>query len=384
MLRNIFIPMAILIFGVLGMIIMINSASSEERQTPEPTVLTVDAISVELKQRTVVIQGSGAVRAARILPLSAQVSGAVTELAPQLEPGGRFQAGAVLARIDSRDYKLAVAQEAARVQQAELEFRLAQERQTAAQREWEILGNSGEAPELASRKPQLEAAQLALESAKAGQERAELNLSRTVLRTPFSAMIQSEDIEEGQLVGPGQPVMTLIGTDEFWVRVSVPAARLDDMILPGDTPETQSPAVVKYRPSPNKIVERAARVKRLEASLDAQARTAGLIISIADPLSAEGMPILPGAYVDVEIQGKAADNVARLPESALINGNKVLIATAENTLDERSVELGWRHGSDVFITAGLSNGERVIITPISFPIVGAPLNVQALGAYDGE
>ena len=50
MLRNIFIPMAILIFGVLGMIIMINSASSEERQTPEPTVLTVDAISVELNK----------------------------------------------------------------------------------------------------------------------------------------------------------------------------------------------------------------------------------------------------------------------------------------------------------------------------------------------
>ena len=384
MFRNVLIPFIILAIGALGMVVMISSSSSEERQTPEATILTVDAVDVVLQSRAVMIQGSGAVRSAQILPLSAQVSGVITELSPNLEPGGRFQAGEVLARIDSRDYRLAVAQEAARVQQAALDFRLAQERQTAAQREWELLGNTGEAPELAARKPQLEAAELALESAKAGQERAELNLSRTLLKAPFPAMIQSEDIELGQLVGPGQPIMTLLGTDEFWVRVSIPAARLDDIIRPDGTSETLGRALVRYRPAPNKLAEREAKVKRLEASLDAQARTAALIISIEDPLRSEGMPILPGAYVDVDIEGKTIDNVAVLPASALINGEQVLLATADNTLEIRPVELGWRYGSDVFVTAGLSTGERVITTPISFPIVGAPLNVQALGAYDGE
>ncbi|MGC6511057.1 MAG: efflux RND transporter periplasmic adaptor subunit [Myxococcota bacterium] len=384
MFRNVLIPFIILAIGALGMVVMISSASSEERQTPEATILTVDAVDVVLQSRAVMIQGSGAVRSAQILPLSAQVSGVITELSPNLEPGGQFQAGEVLARIDSRDYRLAVAQEAARVQQAALDFRLAQERQTAAQREWELLGNTGEAPELAARKPQLEAAELALESAKAGQERAELNLSRTLLKAPFPAMIQSEDIELGQLVGPGQPIMTLLGTDEFWVRVSIPAARLDDIIRPDGASETLGRAWVRYRPAPNKLAEREAKVKRLEASLDAQARTAALIISIEDPLRSEGMPILPGAYVDVDIEGKTIDNVAVLPASALINGEQVLLATADNTLEIRPVELGWRYGSDVFVTAGLSTGERVITTPISFPIVGAPLNVQALGAYDGE
>ena len=384
MFRNVLIPFAILAVGALGMAVMISSASSEERQTPEATILTVDAVDVVLQSRAVMIQGSGAVRSAQILPLSAQVSGVITELSPNLEPGGRFQAGEVLARIDSRDYRLAVAQEAARVQQAELDFRLAQERQTAAQREWELLGNTGEAPELAARKPQLEAAELALESAKAGQARAELNLSRTVLKAPFPAMLQSEDIELGQLVGPGQPILTLLGTDEFWVRVSIPAARLDDIIQPDGASETLGRAWVRYRPAPNKLVEREAKVKRLEASLDAQARTAALIISIEEPLRYEGMPILPGAYVDVDIEGKTVDGVAILPDTALINGEQVLLATADNTLEIRAVELGWRYGSDVFITAGLSAGERVITTPISFPIVGAPLNVQALGAYDGQ
>ena len=197
-------------------------------------------------------------------------------------------------------------------------------------------------------------------------------------------MIQSEDIELGQLVGPGQPIMTLLGTNEFWVRVSIPAARLDDIIWPDGASETLGRAWVRYRPAPNKLAEREAKVKRLEASLDAQARTAALIISIEDPLRSEGIPILPGAYVDVDIEGKTIDNVAVLPASALVNGEQVLLATADNTLEIRPVELGWRYGSDVFVTAGLSTGERVITTPISFPIVGAPLNVQALGAYDEE
>lgn len=384
MLRKILIPLSIVGAGALLMVVMINSASSESREEPKPVILTVKAMTIQAETIAAAVQGTGTVRAAKVLPLSAQVSGVVTELSDRLQPGGRFQPGEVIARIDARDYKLAVAQEAARVEQAELEFQLAEQRQAAAQREWEILGNQGEAPELAARKPQLEAARLALESARAGKERAELNLSRTTLRSPFSTIVQKEDIEVGQLVGPGQPVMTLLGTDEFWVRVSVPAARLQDIDVPDFNTETGSEAIVLYRPSGTTKVQRTAIVRRLEATLDPQARTATLIISIPDPLDTEGLPILPGAYVEVEIQGKVRENVVRLPASAVVDGDTVLIATAESTLDERKVDIGWKHRSEVFVTSGLNDGDRVIVTPVSFPIVGAPLSVQSTGGTDAR
>ena len=84
----------------------------------------------------------------KILPLSAQVSGVITELSPNLEPGALPSRGT---GIDSRDYRLAVAQEAARSNK-QLDFRLARERQTAAQRNG-TGGNTGEAPELAAQTP---------------------------------------------------------------------------------------------------------------------------------------------------------------------------------------------------------------------------------------
>ena len=86
--------------------------------------------------------------------------------------------------------------------------------------------------------------------------------------------------------------------------------------------------------------------------------------------------------MDVDIEGKTIDNVA-----VLYCTHQWRAGAARDSRQYpwiRTVELGWRYGSDVFVTAGLSAGERVITTPISFPIVGAPLNVQALGAYDGQ
>ena len=64
-----------------------------------------------------------------------------------------------------------------------------------------MLGNEGEAPELASRKPQLRLAELSVEAAEAGLERAELALARTVLKAPFDCIVRTEQLEMGQVVG---------------------------------------------------------------------------------------------------------------------------------------------------------------------------------------
>ena len=78
---------------------------------------------------------------------------------------------------------------------------------------------------MASRKPQLKFAEIAVDAAKAGLERAELALSRTVIRAPFDCVVQQEQLEIGQVVG-GSPVATLQGTEQFQVRISVPTREL--------------------------------------------------------------------------------------------------------------------------------------------------------------
>ena len=372
---KILIPVAILGAGIIGMVGMFGLSSSETREDIVVQSVSVDVLTVKPQEFMAMVEGSGAVRSSQILPITPQVSGEVVFVSENFVPGGRFLQGETLFRIDSREYKLSLSQENSRVEQAELEFRLAEQRHEAAMREWQLLNNTGDVPDLASKRPQLEVARLALESAKAGQERATINLSRTNIRATFSSIVQDESVTLGQVVGPGSSLATLLGIDEFWVKVSVPVSRLVDIAIP-ENGVGGSTVTIKYHPTDQLELVRAGSVIRLESSLDPQARTATLLVSIPNPFQEGDFPLLSGAFVDVEIQGKIRSNIVRIPASALLNGDSVLLATPENTLDERKVVVGWKHAEYAYLSSGLNDGDRLITSPISFPLLGAPLSIM--------
>ena len=137
-----------------------------------------------------------------------------------------------------------------------------------------------------------------------------------------------------------------------------------------------STVTIKYHPTDQLELVRAGSVIRLESSLDPQARTATLLVSIPNPFQEGDFPLLSGAFVDVEIQGKIRSNIVRIPASALLNGDSVLLATPENTLDERKVVVGWKHAEYAYLSSGLNDGDRLITSPISFPLLGAPLSIM--------
>jgi multidrug resistance efflux pump len=109
-----------------------------------------------------------------------------------------------------------------------VELELEKGRGDVAQREWQILRSDSDAnlAPLALRSPQLVAAKQSLAGAQANLKQAELALSRTHFTAPFNALVLDESIEVGQVVAPGAPLATLIGTDRFWVSVSLPVDEL--------------------------------------------------------------------------------------------------------------------------------------------------------------
>jgi hypothetical protein len=60
-----------------------------------------------------------------------------------------------------------------------------------------------------------------------------------------------------------------------------------------------------------------------------------------------------------------------VPRVALSEGNFVWTVSPEETLQRNEVTIGWRDGETAFVTSGLSDGARVIVTPLSLPIEGA-------------
>jgi len=311
-----------------------------------------------------------------------EVGGRIVNTSVKLIPGGRFSKGEVMARIDSRDYRYALEAEKARLKQAELEVQLEMGRQNTAAREWEMHGDGRpvEEAQLALRRPHLALAQQNLESAKSAVARAQLNINRTSLVAPFNAIVVEERLEVGQVVGQGSQVVSLVGTDSFWVNVSIPVSSLELIDVPGINAKEGSPVTVKHVLSASRTVIRPGRILGLGGRLDAGTRTAQLLVEVDNPLeapsaAADAPPLLPGAYVDLQIEGRLHYGVYELPRVALVDGTRVWVVDAEDKLLSREVELAWAGEQQMHVRGGLSDGERVVITPLSLPVSGMKVQV---------
>ena len=155
--------------------------------------------------------------------------------------GGRVLEGDELLRIDPKDYELALAEVKADLEQARFEREVESGRQVIARREWDELQadlNMDEVNQsLVLREPHLRRAEALMEKATNDIEAAELQLARTVIHAPFNAMVVEESVEIGQLLSPGSEICELVGTDEFWIQVTLPFSELKWIQFPdGDRP----------------------------------------------------------------------------------------------------------------------------------------------------
>ena len=183
---RIVVPILLLLLGLGGAVSMAKSAKKEEKVDVPTPQITVDVMEISLSDQSVQINTTGVVQPAQSVTVVPQVAGKVSSLAENLQPGRRFSRGDLMVQIERSDYQLILEQEKSRVRRAELELQIEEKRQSSAQKEWELLGNEGEATELASRKPQLEVARLNLEAAQASMERAQISVRRTSIRAPLS------------------------------------------------------------------------------------------------------------------------------------------------------------------------------------------------------
>jgi multidrug efflux pump subunit AcrA (membrane-fusion protein) len=218
-----------------------------------------------------------------------------------------------------------------------------------------------------------------------------LQLDRTRIEAPFNAFVQEEHAEMGQVVGPQSQLATLVGTDTFWVQVNLPIEKLAQIYVPGVNGSEGSTARVWQRVG-DKRLEREGRVIRLQGSLDPVGRLARLLIEIDDPLRLqepddEGgdptrLPLLLGAFVHVEIEGRAMEEVVDLPRVALRESDTVYLLTDDNTLEIRPVEVVWGRDESVLVR-GLGTGDRVITSNLPAPVEGMPLRLPGMEGEEG-
>ena len=380
------LPFVVLAAGVGVFMMLFKSRPEPPRTARENQGLLVEVATLESGRQDVNVSARGQVVPAQRAVMAPQVTGTVRWMADALVPGGRFRQGETLLRLDSRDYRLALESQEANLSAAGLELQLERGRQVVAEREWQVFGapeaaagsNASEA--LARRQPQLDNAEVSVAAAESGVERARLDLSRTRLTAPFNAMVLAENVDRGQLVGPTSQVVTLVGTDTFWVEVAVPVAQLAALRIPGAGAAEGSRATVRQTVG-DQSIERSGRVLRLLPDLDPAGSMARLLVAIDDPLGLgsedAGIPLLLGSYVEVDLEAAPLDDVIEVPRAAVREGERAFVMNAEDSLEVRDLDIAWGRRDSVLVRDGLAAGERLVTSRVPAPVPGLKLRTRA-------
>lgn len=355
----------------------------------------VEVITASPRNEQIKIVAMGTVIPAREVALQAQVSGQIVEINPKLIPGGIFKTGEILLRVDERDYRIAMEQRKADIARAVMELRTEKSRQSIAEQEWKLLGSeiasTEEGRDLALRKPQIANAQAALDSARSSLEKARLDVERARIRTFFNAFVKEKFVDLGQHVTPGTKLATLSGTDEFWVQISVPVSRLSWIAIPGVNNQVSGSRALVIQESGSPDAPRTVRqgqVIRLLGDLDPVGRMARLLVAVEDPLGlrdpeAASVPLLLGAYVNVEIEGPTLEDVFVIPRHAFREDDQVWLMTGEKKLSVKKADVLWRRKQDVLLR-GLNPGDKIITSRIPAPVEGMELRISGPGLRDVE
>ncbi|MBW1742406.1 MAG: efflux RND transporter periplasmic adaptor subunit [Deltaproteobacteria bacterium] len=363
------ITVVLVMLGVFGMRALTSSKPEMKKSKPTTPVPMVRTVTVTTGPQAVHVLGEGTVRPLREINLVPQIGGKVVYVSPSLVNGGRFSKGDTLLRIDPADYEIAVTLAEAKVKNSESLLRMAEEEAAAAQEEWRLLHaddskSEEKPPPLVAKEPQLAAAMAGLKADRADLDRALLNLERTRLKAPFAGRVSQEEVGIGQYVSPGQPLANLYSTEAAEIVVPLENESIFWFHVPGFTPGKSAGSSAEIRA---RIAGReqtwVGRVVRTEGKLDERTRTINVVVRVEKPY-AKKPPLAVGLFVPVDIEGRTLADAALIPRSALREGNMVWVVENDDRLRFRQVEVGRVQGDEALVTAGLENGERVVITPL--------------------
>ena len=360
---------------------LLATAPSPEQVEPEQVatairVQDIDVVSVQLSVRS-----QGTITPRTESALIPEVSGRVEWISPNLVPGGYFEQGEVLLRMDNRDLKASVERSRAALARAEAEAehsRFEMERQQKLVKENLTSQASLESSIRAKR-----VSEAAVIEARVAFQQAERDLVRTELKAPYTGLVRNKNVDVGQFISRGSSIGSIYAADSVEVRVPLADNQLAFLDLPlgvrGElAPEDQANVTLSTHYGGH-YYEWKGKLVRTEAEIDTRTRMVNAVVRVEGE-TVDDKPNLPvGLFVNASIEGRTADNVVVLPRGALRNQNQVLVVDAESRLRFRDVDLLRFEQDSVIIQGGLAEGDIVNLSPIQTVIDGMrvkPINDQ--------
>jgi len=329
--------------------LMINSRAELPRREVVAPVPLVKVMTIEPATLALTIHSQGTVQAMQEIDLVSEVSGRVVSVAPEFVTGGQVSANAALLQIDPIDYEVAISEAQAKLAAAKL--RLSEVK-------------------VVLMRAAIDEAEAAVKAAEARLRQARADLANTTIKAPFNAVIDSKNVDLGQYVSTGLPLMHLLGTDVAEVRLPILASDIP-FIQPGQSNDGSSPRVTfSTRRGTNKL-QWQGNIARLEQRVDKQTRVFYLVAQLKNPygVSAGAQPFSVGLFVDAAIEGTKIPSAVRVPRSALHDGIFVYLVE-DSRLKKRGVSVLRRERDSVIIEQGLERGDVLVLSRLHLMVEG--------------
>jgi membrane fusion protein (multidrug efflux system) len=319
-------------------------------QPPPESVTTTVARAEEWPSTLTSI---GSVTAVQGVTVSADLPGVVEKI--YFESGRMVRAGDVLVKLDTR-------QEAA-------QLAAAQSASALSRLNFDRMKGLRESGVIAQADYDRAVAGLQQDDAKVGEIRA--TIARKTIRAPFSGLLGLRQVNLGQYLSPGAPIVALQSMQPVYVNFSVPQQQVSHL-----QPGTEVRLTANSLQSTGKITAVDSVIDEATRNIQVQATFANM----------DGR-LRPGMFVEARIDLGASQPVLVLPASAISYapyGDSVYVVGDMKGPDgkpyrgvrQQFVKLGGAKGDQVAVLSGLKPGQEVVTAGVFKLRNGAAVQVN--------
>jgi membrane fusion protein (multidrug efflux system) len=342
-----------LVFTLIGLSILIGIPTVIKLKQFE----TMGAAQMEMPPETVTsdkvrslrwpntVTATGSLVAVQGVTVTAELGGKVEKIT--FESGDRVEKGDLLLRID-------VAAEQAQLRSAEAAAKLAR---INLDRNRDLRANK------TISQADLDSAEANFKQATAQVDNVSASIAKKTLRAPFAGQLGLRQVNLGQIVEQGTPVVTLQTIDPIYVDFSLPQQQFS-ILAPGTDIRVTTDA------APDSMFN--GRIIAVNPEIDQMTRS----VRVRATLSNEDEQLRPGMFANVEVMLPDDEAVLAIPTTAVLYapyGDTVFVideiedeASGEQqlVLRQQVVRLGDSHGDFVAVLTGLNKGDSVVTSGV--------------------
>lgn len=384
--RRIIIALLLIILSIGVVTYLVKNKPEPPKKKPVVQSIIVETKPVVIEDIQFSIGTQGPVNPLITSDIVAEVSGRIIHVSKNFRVGSFVKKGELLFEVDPGNYLASLRSAEASLAQAKASYQSAKALSDQARKDWNKIGR-GKANDLVLKIPQLNQAKASVQSAEANLLRAKRDFTRTKVTASFDALVKSKNVDLGQYVNMGSNAGTLFGTGLAEVRLPIPDQDLAYIQLPKQGDQSTHAKVRLMGTFAGKQHEWFGKVVRTEGVVDQKNRLTYLVAQVSDPYGlkkARDIPLRFGTFVKAEIDGIIGTDLIALPRQALYENNKVLTMVKENEILIKSVTVAKSDKNTVYIDSGLSESDKIIITPIETPVNGMKVQLVGVAAKKQE